>query len=146
MEALAGLSVAANVAQFIGYGLQSAKYLYKAYNQTDDFIRERSEMRAIVESVRSSGEALKAIPEVKGNQELGEILEQAKLLADELVRRVNAVDRRASRPLGKAQLALHALRVKSDFAQLLNRLVALRDQVTASLVILSRSVALTHAV
>jgi hypothetical protein len=114
MEALAGLSVAANVAQFVVYGLQSAKYLYKAYNQTSDFIRERSEVSAIIKSIHSSGDFLKAIPEVKGDPELGEILGQAKLLADEIVSRFEAVDRRASKPLGKARVAFHALRAKSD--------------------------------
>lgn len=138
MEALAGLSAAANVAQFVVYGLQSAKYLYKAYNQTSDFVHERSELSAITDTIRSSRDALKAIPEVKGDQELGKALEQAKLLADELAGKFEALSRRASRPLGEAQVASHELRVKSDIERLLERLLALRDQVTASLVILSR--------
>lgn len=138
MEALAGLSVAVNVAQFVVYGLQSAQYLYKAYNQTSEFLDERSELSDITNGVRASGDTIKSIPEVKGDSELVKMIDQAGKLADNLVRKLEALDRRMSGRLAKARVAFHALRVKSDIEQLLKRLVALRDQITSHLIILSR--------
>jgi hypothetical protein len=144
MEAIAGLSLAANVAQFVVYGFRGARYLYKAYDRTADFVREQSELSVITESIQTSGDVVRDIPEAAVDAELSKILDQARLLADELLQQFEKLQRRASQPLAKARIAVHSLRVKSDVERLLKRLTALRDQVTARLIILARYSPASH--
>lgn len=60
MAELAGLSVAANVAQFAILGLNSVQYLYRAYNETDHFLKERDELDTIARNVRHSAATIES--------------------------------------------------------------------------------------
>ena len=139
MAELAGLSIAANVAQFVVYGLQGAEYLYKAYNQTDDFVREHSELDAIARNIHTSARSIESAPEIRGDQELGEVLAQAKALGNDLAVKFDKLKRYMTRGgrRAKAALAFQALWVKSDIERLHKRLVHLRDQMSHHLIRLS---------
>lgn len=140
MAELAGLSIAANVAQFVVLGLQSAQYIYKAYNLTDDFIRERAELDTVSRSIGGSIDIVKALPEVKHNRELTDIINLSKTLALELeakLARLKACGAKGGRR-ARMELAMRSLWAKSDIKHLHDRLIRLRDQVSYHLVLLSR--------
>lgn len=138
MAELAGLSVAANVAQFAVLGLQTVQYLYRAYNKTDGFLQERDDLDTVARSVRSSAEAIKNAPDGI-DQELKELVVRAGGAARELEEELRKLQHCAARDgrRAKFEFAWRAFRSRSDIEHLQNRLLPLRDQVTYQLVVKS---------
>ena len=146
MAELAGLSAAANVAQFVVYGIQSAQYLYQAYRQTDDFVKDHSALATLARSIHTSVsdiEDVSGLSEIKIDQELGKILRCTDSLAKDLIEKFEKLEKCLARGdrWARIELAARALWSKSDIEQLLGRLTKLRDEVSHRLVVLSRFVA-----
>jgi hypothetical protein len=145
MAELAGLSVAANVAQFVVYGIQGAQILCRAYRNTDDFIQEQSEMASLVRIVRTSVTSLDASSGVRIDADLASIRDQAQSLAstltakfDKFAKLQEQVERGSH--LTRLQIAIQSLWAKGDVERLLKRLMTLRDGISHSLVDMTRYV------
>lgn len=141
MAELAGLSIAANVAQFVVLGLQSAQYIYKAYKQTEDFINQRQELDAVSRGIGGSIDLITAIPDVtQSNKDLDDVLRLAKGLAHELevmFARLRGYAGKGGR-VARVELAVRSLWTKGEVKDLQERLLKLRDQISYHLILLSR--------
>lgn len=113
MAELAGLSVAANVAQFVVCGIQGAQFLYRAYRRTDDFKNERSELESLARSMRTSVASLTAASDadIKSDRELMDILDKSTSLAQILAIRMEDLQKHVERDgrLDKVKLAVKSL-------------------------------------
>lgn len=145
MAELAGLSVAANVAQLVAYGIQGAQILCRAYQNADDFVREQSEIASLVRSVRTSVTSLDASSGVRVDADLASIRDQAQSLAsaltvkfDKFAKMQEQVERGSH--LARLQIAIQSLWAKGDVERLLKRLMTLRDGISHSLVDMTRYV------
>ena len=138
MAELAGLSVAANVAQFAVLGLQTVQYLYRAYKKTGDFLQERDDLETIVRNVRSSAEAIENSPGGLG-QELQKLVDQTGCVARELEAKLRELQNcgTSDRRRAKFGFAWRAFQTRSDIEYLQNRLLPLRDEVAHQLVVKS---------
>lgn len=144
MAELAALSIAANVAQFAVYGLQSAHFLYNAYQQTDDFRQARARMEDLARNMQTSLTSIHAATDVKVEPELEKSLKQAEELAQTLRTKFDDLDKCLAKGgwRGRLQLAVQSLWSKSDLAQLSQRLISLRDELGYQLIVLSQYVAI----
>lgn len=140
MAELAGLSIAANVAQFVVLGFKGVQYLYEAYSQTDTFVSQHAELDAVTRSIHHCALEAQSSFDVQEGPELAEILEQMHHLSRTLDEKLSELRKCVARGGRRArfELAIRALWTRSDIDQLRNRLVALRDQVSHLMVLLSR--------
>jgi hypothetical protein len=137
---VAGLSLAANLAQFVALGLRSAQYLYKAYNGSEDFANEQAEVDVIVRNVRNSARTIGASLEPGTDRDLMELVDQTGHIARELEDVLEKLKLRASKGGRRArlELACHAFWYKSDIKNLQTRLIKMRDQVAYQLMVKSQ--------
>lgn len=144
MAELAGLSVAANVAQFVVLGMKAANYLYTAYNDTEDFKSERGSIRSMIEAVQLIVQELQKRPPLntKATDPLVKILNRADDIADDLLKKLRKLEEYAKRDAwySRATFAARSLFSKPDIEMLLKRLDSLGQHVSHHLVFLSEYV------
>lgn len=143
MAELAGLSVAANVAQFVVYGIQGAQILYKTYRQTEDFTQEQSELASLARSMKTSVISLNVTLSVQVDPDLKRMREQAESLASTLTTKFDkfaelqkGVERGSRR--ARIQLAVQSLWSRGDIDRLLERLTTLRNGISGHLIEMTR--------
>ncbi|KAI9147599.1 hypothetical protein HJFPF1_12628 [Paramyrothecium foliicola] len=138
-EALAGLSIAANVAQFVTLGLKGAAFIREVYASSDGVIAEQQELQAISEGVHSSCERLRKDASIVSDSSLETLLQKATSLSRDLKHELTKLQRLAADQsyLGKIKLLVRATRKKGTIELLQRRLAKVRDQATFHLVSLS---------
>lgn len=136
MAELVALGVAANVAQFACFGLQTANYLYKAYNDTGDFKDDRERIDAVANHLDTAvSQLLKHSASSTCNKDLAELVNVSVKIGKKLTakrEKLAAADKTTW--LSKAVFSARALWSKTEIERLLNQLTSLRDQITHHLI------------
>lgn len=139
MAELAGLSVAANVAQFLVIGLKAANYLYEAYNDTEEFKARTTISNELSNDLRLSLQQLSADKDINQidslKKLLGSSLRIAKKLSDEL-KDLEKYSRQKDW-IFRLRFSIKAFLSKGDIERLQGQLEGIRDQVSHHLVSLT---------
>lgn len=143
MAELAALGVAANVAQFACYALQTANYLYKAYSDNDDFKDDRERIDAVANHLDASLSQLQCHGSSSSTKrkDLDDLVKLSIKIGKKLTakrEKLAAADKTTW--LSKAVFSARALLSKTEIERLLNQLVGLRDQISHHLITESRQV------
>ncbi|KAI3327824.1 hypothetical protein HD806DRAFT_335790 [Xylariaceae sp. AK1471] len=145
MEALAAVALAGNVAQFLEFSITAVSKTAELLRSADGTLKEMAEVKHIVDAVKQSFESIRAPNDMHGNgvgldKTLKTLTENCLAVSDEIMAIVDGLklkDPGAGIMQGAAKVT-KSLSKKSKLKELSERLYALRDQVSAHLIILIR--------
>ncbi|KFA55361.1 hypothetical protein S40293_05685 [Stachybotrys chartarum IBT 40293] len=135
-EALAGLSIAANVAQFVALGIGAAIFLKDVYDSGHGLIQEHQELQRIATSIKQSFATLERDATSAVTSSLQPLLKDAVTMSRGMDLEFSKLQELALQRnfLGKSKLLFRAARKRKRIEDLHIRLIRMRDQVTAQLV------------
>ena len=129
-EALAGLGVAANVAQFVGAGLKVAAFLHEVYTSSTGLTKHHNELQLLSVNFQTASKRLKDIQSSPASRdgELQQLVEKCLEVSTELSQSLASLTRDSSRSdrTQKVRLMVKAVWMKGKIEELSSRL----DQMT----------------
>ena len=141
-EALAGLGVAANIAQFVATGISGLNLLYKFYHSGSGLIEEQEELDTLSRDIQYCSHILKEAAEFGKwkSQGLEQLLKESNSVAGELQDQLEKLKdgARKGNCFHRLKRAVRAIFKKGEIKRLADRLIRLRDQISSHLLVLSR--------
>lgn len=138
-EALAGLGVAASIAQFAALGLKGATLAWKCYESADGLLKDQEDLVKISQDLQERCRLLQAEPPGEIDSSLAKLLITARELAIDLEAELMKLKRASDAgPLLKVLQILRVFRRQSKIGDIQRRLFRLRDQILLSLLAITR--------
>jgi hypothetical protein len=126
-EALAGLSLASNIAQFVAMGLKASVFLLQAYKADDEFVQDQARLRNKVDGLKDCLHMLDSDIEFSERDNLAAIYRQAIELCRKMNEELEKLDNTSANAgrVARWTRAIRAIWKRSEIEGLMKKLESL---------------------